>query len=63
MSDKRIDVTALDFDDIKENLKTFLKQQAQLQTMTLRIWYEYTTRCSTETHYNAQCSSKRNVFR
>ena len=29
MSDKRIDVTALDFDDIKENLKTFLKQQDQ----------------------------------
>ena len=29
MSDKRIDVTALDFDDIKDNLKTFLKQQDQ----------------------------------
>jgi len=28
-TDKRIDVTALDFDDIKDNLKTFLKQQDQ----------------------------------
>ena len=29
MADKRISVTALDFDDIKDNLKTFLKQQDQ----------------------------------
>ena len=28
-TDKRISVTALDFDDIKDNLKTFLKQQDQ----------------------------------
>ena len=28
-TDKRIDVTPLDFDDIKDNLKTFLKQQDQ----------------------------------
>ena len=28
-TDKRIDVTELDFDNIKDNLKTFLKQQDQ----------------------------------
>ena len=36
MSDKRIDVTALDFDDIKDNLKTFLKQQDQFTDYDLK---------------------------
>ena len=34
---KRINVTELDFDTIKDNLKTFLRQQDQLTDYDLKV--------------------------
>ena len=33
----KLQVTELDFDDIKENLKTFLKHKTNLRTMILKV--------------------------
>ena len=35
--DKRLKVTELDFDNVKENLKTFLKLKQNLKTMILKV--------------------------
>jgi len=34
---QKLQVTELDFDGIKENLKTFLKDQTQLRIMILKV--------------------------
>ena len=36
-TDKRVSVTELDFDDIKTNLKTFMRNQMSLLIMTLKV--------------------------
>ena len=36
-NDKRLKVTELDFDNVKENLKTFLKHKQNLKTMILKV--------------------------
>ena len=36
-NDSRLRVTELDFDNIKDNLKIFLKHKTNLKTMTLRV--------------------------
>ena len=37
VNQKRLNVTQFDFDDVKDNLKTFLKNKQNLQTMTLKV--------------------------
>ena len=37
VNERRLNVTELDFDDIKENLKVFLKDKQSLKTMTLKV--------------------------
>ena len=37
INEKRLSVTEFDFDDVKDNLKTFLKNKQNLQTMTLKV--------------------------
>ena len=43
---KRLRVTELDFEEIKENLKLFLKHKQNLKTTTLMVQYEHLVRYS-----------------
>ena len=46
-TDKRVSVTELDFDDIKTNLKTFMRNQNEFTDYDFEeIWYQCTVRCS-----------------
>ena len=37
MANSKLEVSALDFDDIKQNLKAFMSQQSQFLIITLRV--------------------------
>ena len=46
-TDKRVSVTELDFDDIKTNLKTFMRNQNEFTDYDFgAYWYQCTVRCS-----------------